>query len=52
MVEIRGRALMFSRGEVTKSDKGSIPRMNMKEIMRIYLCEVGDIVSESMLQRL
>ena len=43
MVEIRGRALMFSRGEGPKSDKGSLRRMKIKDIMRIYLREVSDI---------
>ena len=33
---------MFRRGEGTKNDKGSLYRMNMKEIMRIYLREVSD----------
>ena len=50
--EIRGRDLMFSRGEGPKSDKDSLHRMNMKEIMKIYLREVSDIGSKSMLQKL
>ena len=43
---------MFSRGEGPKSDKVSLCRINMKRIMRIYLREVSDIGSKSMLQRL
>ena len=50
MVEIRGQALMFSRGEIPKSDKGSLRRMNMKEIMRMFFCEVSDFGSKSMLK--
>ena len=50
MVEIRGRSLMFSRGVAPKIDKGFLRRMKMKEIMRIYLREVSDIGSKSMLQ--
>ena len=50
MVEIRGRALMFSRGEGLKSDKGSLHRMKIKDIMRIYLREVSDIGCRIMLQ--
>ena len=52
MAEIRGRSLMLSRGEGPRSDKGSLRRMNVNEMMRIYLCEVSDIGSKSMLQRL
>ena len=50
MVEIRGQALMFSRGEIPKSDKGSLRRMNMKEIIRMFLREVSDFGSKSMLK--
>ena len=48
-VEIEGRALMFSRGEVTKIDKGSLHMIQIKEIMRIYLREVSDIGRKRML---
>ena len=51
MVEIRGQSLMFRRTVVPKHGKGSIHRMNMKEGMRIYLLEVSDIGSKTMLQR-
>ena len=50
MVDIRGGVFIFSRGEGPKIDKGSLRRMNMKEIMRIYLLEVSDIGSKSMMQ--
>ena len=50
MVEIRGQAFIFGRGEGPRSGKGCLCKMNTKEILRIYLCEVGDIVSKSMLQ--
>ena len=51
MLWIRGRSPMFSRGEGPKNDKGYIHRMKMKEIMRICLREVSDIVSKKVLQR-
>ena len=35
-VEIRGRALMFNRGEGPKSDKGSLHMMNMKKKMNLF----------------
>ena len=41
---------MFSRGEIPESDKGSLRKINMKDIMGIYLHEVRDIGSKSMLQ--
>ena len=50
MVDIRGGVFIFSRGEGPKIDKGYLRRMNMKEIMRIYLLEVSDIGSKSMMQ--
>ena len=50
MVDIRGQDLMFRRSVGPKSDEVSLCRMKAKEIMRIYLCEVGDIGSKSMLQ--
>ena len=42
---------MFRRGEVPQNDKGSHLRINMKGIMIIYLHEVSDIRSETMLQK-
>ena len=36
MIEIRGRSLMFSRGEGPKIDKGSLHKMKMKEIMIFF----------------
>ena len=42
---------MFRRVVGSKNDKGSIHSMRMKEIMIIYLHEVNDIGSETMLQR-
>ena len=42
---------MFSRGEITKKDKGCLCRMKMKEIMRIYSREVSGFERNSMLQR-
>ena len=38
---------MFRRGVGPKNEKGSLRRMNMKEIMRIYLREVSDIGSKT-----
>ena len=52
MVDKRGRALMLSGGEGSKSDKYSLRRTNMKETMNIYLREVSNIGSKSILQRL
>ena len=51
LVEIRGQDFIYSRDEGPKSDKGYIRRMNMKKIMRIYLREVSDIGSKTMLQK-
>ena len=51
MVEIRGQALMFRRTVGPKNGKGYLHRMNTKERMRIYLLEVSDIGSKTMLQR-
>ena len=50
MLEIRGQALMFIRGVGPKNDKGYLHRENMKEMMRIYLREVSDIGSKTILQ--
>ena len=50
MVEIRGWALIFSRSEGHKSVKGYLHRTKKKEIVIIYLREVGGIGSKSMLQ--
>ena len=47
VVEIRVRDLVFRRGEGPKNYKGSIRRINMKEIIRIYLREVSDIGSKN-----
>ena len=52
MVEIRGKYLVFSRGEGPKSDKGYLRRMKMKDIMIIYLRKVGGFGRKSMLHRL
>ena len=43
---------MFRRGVGPKNYKGSLRRMNMKEIMIIYLREGSDIGSKTMIQRL
>ena len=43
---------MFRRGEGPKNDKCSLRRISIKEKMRIYLREVSDIGSKTMLQRL
>ena len=42
---------MSRRGLETENDKGSRRRMKSKEITRIYLREVSDIGSKTMLQR-
>ena len=52
MVEIGGQDLLFSRGEGSKTDKGSLRKTKMKEITRNDLREVSDIGSKIMLQRL
>lgn len=49
-LEIWGRSLIFRRGVGTKNDKGSRCRMKTKDITRIYLREVSDIGSKTMLQ--
>ena len=41
---------MFSIGEGPRSDKGSLRKMKMKYIIGVYLHELSDIGSKSMLQ--
>ena len=42
---------MLRISEGTKNDMGSLHRMNMKEITRIYIHELSDIGCEKMLQK-
>ena len=43
---------MFRRTVGTKKNKGFLHRMNIKDIMIIYLCDVSGILSKTMLQGL
>ena len=51
MVEIRGQALMLRRVQLSKNNKDSFHKSNIREIMIICLREVSDIGGKTMLQR-
>ena len=51
MIDMRVKSLMLRRVEGSKNYKGSLLRMDMKEIMWVYLGELSDIGSKTMLQR-